>query len=104
MLTAAKQDGSARPLWFDHWSIDGVDKPQGQLSVTINMNGSAHTAQAVYGRLVGDLDSDGIVGKQDAQVVLSAILGDTAKTAEMDVDGSGVVDLRDAKWILSNPS
>lgn len=104
VLTAAKQDGATRPLWFDHWNVDGVNKPQGQLSVTINMGGINHTAQAVYGRPVGDLNNDGRVNKADAEIILSAVQGDIPTTPDMDVNQSGAVDLQDAKWILKNRS
>lgn len=99
-VTAAAQDGATRPLWFDHWIIDGAAQPQGQRTITLNMSAANHTLTAVYATLVGDLNGDGHVDKADAQLIFLALLGETALTAQMNVDSSGTVDIKDARWIL----
>lgn len=105
-LTAPLQDGAAHPRWFDRWKLDGVDQTAGQRTVTFNIGLVNHTAVAVYGTLVGDIDEDGDVDKSDADAVLRAAIGDTEKMAPMDVnqDGTGgpKVDIKDVRWILQH--
>lgn len=101
-ITAAGQDGANHPLWFDHWVLDNVAQPAGQASMTLDMNTKSHTAVAVYGKAVGDLNSDGHVNKADALILLKAILGSGSVTYYMDTDMNGVVDSRDAEWILKH--
>lgn len=101
-ISAARQDGSARPLWFDHWVLDNVDQPSGQVSITLNMSTKSHTAVAVYSKAAGDLDGDGHVNKADALILLKAVLGSGTVTLDMDVDMNGVVDSRDAEWMLKH--
>ncbi|MCL5103640.1 MAG: dockerin type I repeat-containing protein [Armatimonadetes bacterium] len=101
-LTSAKQDGATHPLWFDHWTLDGVDQPQGTVLITLNMAGTDHTATAVYGKMVGDIDANGTVDSTDADLILKAVLGETTQDATMDVDQDGATGLKDAQWILKH--
>lgn len=101
-ITAPKQDGAAHPLWFSHWSVDSVNQAEGTRAITVNMNLTDHSLCAVYGKLVGDLNQDGHVDKADAELILKALLGDATTTTEMDVDLSGTVDIKDAKWIMGH--
>lgn len=101
-LTAPKQDGATHPLWFDHWVLDGVDQPQDTVLLTFDMAGSNHTATAVYGKLVGDIDANGIVDSTDADLILKVVLGEALQTALMDVDQDGTVGLKDAQWVLKH--
>lgn len=99
-ITAAKQDSATNPMWFDHWTIDGVNQPQGQLVAALDMDSSNHAAVAVYAGLVGDLNADGYVNKSDAQVILRALMAGSSGNPLHDVDMSGTVDIRDAHWIV----
>lgn len=103
-LTASATDKNAdHPRYFDHWVLDNAVQPSGTATVTINMAGTDHTAQAVYSRLVGDLNSDGKVDKSDADLILQKVLGDTVtSTAEWDVNSDNVIDSVDARWILQH--
>jgi len=99
-ITAAKQDGAASPLWFDHLTVDGVDQPQAQRTVTLNVSSTNHTIVAVYAGPVGDINGDGHVNKADAQIILRALLAGSPSNPLYDVDLSGSVDINDARWIM----
>lgn len=101
-LTASDSDGAEHPRWFDHWVLDSEAQPEGQSTITFDMNDADHTAVAVYDELVGDLNSDGSVDRLDANVLLQALLGDLSTTVRMDVNRDAEYDLLDARWILNN--
>lgn len=101
-LTAPETDGAANPRYFEHWLLDDVPQPDGQKSITFDMGASNRSAQAVYGRLVGDLDANGKVQKDDADLILQALMGESPQTEWMDVNFDGNIDLKDAAWILAH--
>lgn len=101
-LTAPERNGATNPRWFKRWVIDGQPQPDGQRTVTFDVASADRTAVAVYQDLVGDLNSDGAVDKSDADIILQVLFGETAQTAQMDVNADSQVNLKDAAWILSH--
>ena len=64
---------------------------------------TGQVALTVTSRLAGDVDKDDDVDKVDADLVLQYLMGDIAKTAEMDANADGSVTIADAQWILAHP-
>lgn len=110
-LTAPVQSGGDHPRWFTGWTLNDAAQQAGARTITFDIGTANHTAAAVYGGLVGDIDEDGDVDKADADMILQALFEDVAETAKMDVNQDGTkdangnvtapkVDLNDARWIL----
>jgi hypothetical protein len=72
-------------------SEDSSVKATGQVTLTVSP------------KLTGDVDKDGDVDKTDADLVLQYLMGDIAKTSEMDANSDGSVTIADAQWILAHP-
>jgi len=77
-----------------------------QFTLTGNVNDGdlAASFRTLTLTLAGDLDEDGDVDTDDAHVILQALFGEVAGSAEMDVNHDATVDLDDARWILQHRS